>query len=88
MDGLNERALAQPTRDLDQAKSDLDRVGYCLLADALDAGRLAPVRGRLYEQVLAEKQAGTAYFDGAPLADFIDLAAPIAGEMRPGRPAR
>ncbi len=66
MDGLNAQDLPQPTRDLDQAKSDLDRAGYCLLADALDAGRLAAVRGRLYEQALAEKQAGTAYFDGAP----------------------
>ncbi len=66
MDGLNAQDLPQPTRDLDQAKSDLDRAGYCLLADALDAGRLAAVRGRLYEQALAERQAGTAYFDGAP----------------------
>ncbi len=66
MDRRNAQLPPQRTRDLDRAKSDLDRFGYCLLAGALDAKRLAAVRGRLYEQALAEKQAGTAYFDGAP----------------------
>ena len=40
-DGWNAQDLPRPTRDLDQAKSDPDRVGICLLADALDVGRTA-----------------------------------------------
>ena len=66
MDAWDEGELPRLTRDLDQAKADLDRFGYCLLANALDDERLAAVRARLYDQALAEKQAGVAYFDGAP----------------------
>lgn len=66
MDGSNAQELPRPTRNLDRAKADLDRFGYCLLAEALGAERLAAVRARLYQQALAEKQAGSAYFDGAP----------------------
>ncbi len=66
MDAWNERELPRLTRDLDRATADLDRFGYCLLAKALDGERLAAARTRLYEQAPAERQAGVAYFDGAP----------------------
>jgi ectoine hydroxylase-related dioxygenase (phytanoyl-CoA dioxygenase family) len=58
--------LPQPTRDLETAKADLDRFGYCLLAEALSQGQVAALRARLEEQAQAEREAGVGYFDGAP----------------------
>lgn len=57
--------LPRPTTDLEQAKADLDRFGYCLLADALPAPQLGALRTRLEEQAHAEREAGVGYFDGA-----------------------
>ena len=57
--------LPQPTRDPGAAKADLDRHGYCLLAEALEPNQLAALRTRLEEQALAEREAGVGYFDGA-----------------------
>ncbi len=62
----DQQALPQPTKDLATAKADLDRYGYCLLAEALDPAQLAALRTRLEEQALAERQQGIGYFDGAP----------------------
>ena len=70
MDAWNERELPRLTRDLDQATADLDRFGYYLLAKALDGERLAAARTRLYEQALAERQAGVAYFDRCPAPEL------------------
>ena len=61
-----EQDLPQATKDLAAARADLDRYGYCLLAEALDADRVAALRTRLEEQALAERQTGVGYFDGAP----------------------
>ncbi len=58
--------LPQATKDLAIAKADLDRFGYCLLAEALDADQVVALRSRLEEQALAEREAGVGYFDGAP----------------------
>jgi ectoine hydroxylase-related dioxygenase (phytanoyl-CoA dioxygenase family) len=55
--------LARPTDDLDRAKHDLGRLGYCLVAGALDPERLAAVRDRLVEQAAGEVAAGVAYLD-------------------------
>lgn len=40
--------LPSPTRDLAQAKDDLREFGVCLIADALDASRLARARDAIY----------------------------------------
>jgi hypothetical protein len=53
-----EQDLPQATKDLATAKADLDRYGYCLLAEALGADQLAALRTRLEEQALAERQTG------------------------------
>jgi ectoine hydroxylase-related dioxygenase (phytanoyl-CoA dioxygenase family) len=66
MDCWTEQDLPKPTTDLETGKSDLDRFGYCVLAEALPAPQLAALRTRLEEQALAERQTGVGYFDGAP----------------------
>src|SRR5215469_14707097 len=49
MDKAHDRTpLPAPTRDLAQAKRDLDAFGLCLIAGALDGERLTRVRERLY----------------------------------------
>jgi ectoine hydroxylase-related dioxygenase (phytanoyl-CoA dioxygenase family) len=50
--------LPRPTKDVAQLKADLDAFGYCLVAEALDAERLARLRERLEEQAEAERQQG------------------------------
>jgi ectoine hydroxylase-related dioxygenase (phytanoyl-CoA dioxygenase family) len=49
MDKPNDRTpLPAPTRDVEQAKRDLDAFGLCLIAGALEGERLRRVRERLY----------------------------------------
>lgn len=60
------RELPTPTRDLDRAKADLARFGYCLVRDALSPGDVAELRTRLREQADGEAKAGVASFDGGP----------------------
>lgn len=55
--------LATPTDDLDRAKDDLDRLGYCLVTGALAPERLAAVRARLVQQAAGEAATGVGYFD-------------------------
>ena len=50
--------LPKPTRDVARLKADMDAWGYCLLADALPAARLAEIRVRLEEQAEAEVRRG------------------------------
>lgn len=59
-------ALPRLTRDLVQAKRDLDSFGYCLIAEALDASDLRALRERLVEQAAAEAEIGRATRDGGP----------------------
>lgn len=66
MDRWTEQELPKPTTDLATGKADLDRFGYCILAEALPEPQLVALRARLEEQALAERQAGVGYFDGAP----------------------
>ena len=58
----------QATPDLDRARGDMDRFGYCLVADALPSDRLTAVRARLLEQAEAERALGIAAANG-PHAD-------------------
>ncbi len=66
MDSHKTVALPSSTADLQQAKADLARAGYCILEGALSASELQALRQRLDEQALAESEAGLGYFDGAP----------------------
>ena len=50
--------LPQATRDLSQATADLSEWGYCLVADALDAGTVEALSTRLSEQAAAERALG------------------------------
>lgn len=56
--------LPEATRDLERAKQDLDRFGYCLVADALGSSELHAARTRLVEQAAAEVEQGLAFRDG------------------------
>ena len=58
--------LPRLTTDLDRCKADLERSGYCLLADALTPAALREARERLTGQAAAERERGVAYMDGAP----------------------
>lgn len=55
--------LPAPTRDLEQAKRDLDEWGYCFLAEALSPEQVARARTRIVEQAAAEVELGVARFD-------------------------
>jgi ectoine hydroxylase-related dioxygenase (phytanoyl-CoA dioxygenase family) len=54
--------LPVPTTDLGQMRRDMERWGYCLVAEAMSAEQLAAVRTRVYEQAAGERKAGVAYF--------------------------
>ena len=54
------------TTDLERCKADLERCGYCLLAEALPPAQLQEARARLSAQAAAERERGVAYMDGAP----------------------
>ncbi|MFT3855304.1 MAG: phytanoyl-CoA dioxygenase family protein [Ilumatobacteraceae bacterium] len=56
-------ALPALTDDLEQARRDLDRWGYCLLAGALSPEQVARTKHRLMEQAAAEAREGVATFD-------------------------
>jgi ectoine hydroxylase-related dioxygenase (phytanoyl-CoA dioxygenase family) len=55
-----------PTRDLAQAKCDLDEWGFCFVADALSSEQVTALRERLIEQARAEAEIGRGAFDGGP----------------------
>ena len=56
--------LPAPTRDLDCARADLDRWGYCLVQDALAPEEVAVLKARLVEQAAGEDAIGLAIHDG------------------------
>jgi hypothetical protein len=58
-------SLPQPTADLADAWTDLEKCGYAIVEDALDARRLEVVRTRVVEQAAAEAEAGIACFEGS-----------------------
>jgi len=60
------------TTDLDQAKADLDRFGFCLIADALSPDEVETARRRLVEQAAAEDERGLSFRDGGPDQKIVD----------------
>ena len=54
------------TTDLERCRADLERSGYCLLADALTPAELREAQERLTAQAAAERERGVAYMDGTP----------------------
>ena len=52
--------LPQPSRDIEQLRSDLLRWGYCKVANALSAEQVAIMRERVLEQAEGERLAGIA----------------------------
>ncbi len=58
--------LPGATEDIEQAKQDIDRFGYCLIANALEQAVVEAARDRLIEQAAAELEQGAAFEDGGP----------------------
>ena len=54
----------KPTRDLAEARQNLNQFGFCVIADALDSQQTAMLRERLIEQAEAEAKIGRGSFDG------------------------
>ena len=52
------------TKDLNQAKLDLDKFGYCLIPDVLNDNELRIAKKRLLEQAEAEEELGLSFRDG------------------------
>ena len=63
--------LPSPTTDLDEAREDLARCGFCIVADALSSAEVTALRARLREQADGERARGIAYLEsgGAPAED-------------------
>jgi ectoine hydroxylase-related dioxygenase (phytanoyl-CoA dioxygenase family) len=55
-----------PTRDLAEARRDLDTAGYCVLADALPHDVCAAIRDRVLEQAAGERALGIGQEDVDP----------------------
>ena len=58
--------VAAPCEDIETAKADVARYGYCLLANAIDPDTLAEARDRLVTQAEAERRANIAFADQGP----------------------
>lgn len=58
---MTELPLPQPTTDLNTAKKQMARFGYCIVQDVLSLHELTAIRERLTEQVAAEAEAGLAH---------------------------
>ena len=52
--------LPRETKDIHQARRDLDKYGYCLIEDAMSEYQCAYMRNRLDEQAEAERECGLA----------------------------
>ena len=64
MPAWTRKDLPKLTDDLDRGRADLDRWGYCILAEAMPQDLVARARERLVEQAEAEKRLGYAFEDG------------------------
>ena len=53
-----------PTKNLHKAREDLDKYGFCLVPDALNAEEIATAQKRLLEQAEAEENLGLSFRDG------------------------
>lgn len=54
----------QPADDLDTAKGDLARWGYCIIPDAIGGATVRPLQARVQEQMEAERRRGLGYAYG------------------------
>lgn len=52
--------LPRETKDIDRARRDLQKYGYCLIEDGMSARQCAAMRERLEEQAIAERELGIA----------------------------
>lgn len=55
--------IPEPTTDRDRARLDLDRHGYCLVADALSKDEARALRARLVQAAADDVEVGAATFD-------------------------
>ena len=55
-----------PTKDLEQAKLDLTKYGFCLIPEALNPEEIKLAKKRLLEQAEAEEELGLSFRDGGP----------------------
>ena len=55
-----------PTKDLEQAKLDLTKFGFCIVPEALNKDEITTARERLLDQAEAEEQQGLSFRDGGP----------------------
>ena len=59
-------ASPKPTEDLEQAKLDLDKFGFCFVPNVFVGNELKEARERLLEQAEAEEELGFSFRDGGP----------------------
>lgn len=52
--------LPRETKDINQARRDLQKYGFCLIEDAMSEYQRSYMRGRLEEQAIAERECGLA----------------------------
>ena len=64
---LNISALPKPTTDIAQVKSDIEKWGYGLVANALTPSETTRLRNRLMSQAKGEADYGLGFFDGGEL---------------------
>ena len=55
-----------PTKDIDRAKTDLSKFGFCLVPEVLSAQEIKSAKERLLEQAEAEEELGLSFRDGGP----------------------
>jgi ectoine hydroxylase-related dioxygenase (phytanoyl-CoA dioxygenase family) len=60
------REIARPTPDLEEARRQLDALGYCVVPNVLRAAEIAALRERLEAQAAGERARGVAFLDGGP----------------------
>ena len=56
----------KPTENLQQAKLDLDKFGFCFIPNVLVGNELTEARDRLLDQAEAEEELGFSFRDGGP----------------------
>lgn len=61
----------KPTRDLELAKKDLDKFGFCFIPNVLIEKDLEQAKKRLVDQAEAEEEQGVSFRDGGLTKTFI-----------------
>jgi len=55
-----------PTKEIEQAKLDLTKYGFCLVPEVLNSEEVKLAKERLLEQAEAEEEQGLSFRDGGP----------------------